>query len=109
MLPAGGWGVAATDAMLYNMLLRRVPHDVPALDGHAVLAVGAAGIKDTFPGDILEGVRLAYLDGLHAGRALLGTAAFGMTCLWALLPKRPGRFISPSGTQGSRHTAGAIA
>ncbi|KAK7932074.1 hypothetical protein PG985_002786 [Apiospora marii] len=90
MLLAGGWGVAVTDAVLNNMLLLRVPHYAPALDGEAVLAVGAAGIKDAFSGDILEGVRLAYLDGLHAGWAL-GTAAFGLACLCALLPKWPGR------------------
>ncbi|KAF7547655.1 hypothetical protein G7Z17_g7589 [Cylindrodendrum hubeiense] len=56
----------------------------------AVLMVGAAAIKDTYDGDVLEGVRQAYLDGLHGGWAV-GVVAFGIALLWAIIPKWPGR------------------
>lgn len=107
MLLAGGWGVAVTDAMLNNLLLQKIPQYVPGLDGHQVLAVGAAGIKDAFSGDALRGVRLAYLDGLHAGWAL-GTAAFGVTFLWALLPRWPGRLTAPPGAPGSKNAVAMV-
>lgn len=90
MFLAGGWGVAVSDAITNNILLRKLPQYVPGIDPVAVLAVGAAGIKDAYHGDELLGVRKAYLDGLHGGWAL-GTAAFGVTFLWALLPRWPGR------------------
>jgi hypothetical protein len=95
MMVAGGWGVAATDAVLNNILLQRIPRYVPGLDGHDVLAVGAAGINDVYSGEVLAGVHQAYLDGLHAGWAL-GTAAFGISLLWAVLPKWPGRLTGPA-------------
>lgn len=107
MLLAGGWGVAVTDAILNNVLEHKVPQYVPGLDGHTVLAVGAAGIKDAFTGDVLKGVRLAYLDGLHAGWAL-GTAAFGITILWALFPQWPGRLTAPVGVMDSKHATAAV-
>lgn len=90
MLLAGGWGVAVSDAILNNLLLRKLPHYVPGINPHDVLGVGAAGIKDNYNGEVLKGVQLAYLDGLHGGWAL-GTAAFGVTLLWAMAPKWPGR------------------
>lgn len=65
MLLAGGWGVAVTDAILNNLLIRRLPHSVPEIDPQAVLSIGAAGIKDVYSGEMLKGVQLAYLDGLR--------------------------------------------
>lgn len=104
MLVAGGWGVAVTDAILNNLLLQKIPHYVPQLDGHEVLAVGAAAIKDVYSGEVLRGVRLAYLDGLHAAWAL-GIAAFGLTFFWALLPKWPGRLTPAQGGDDKRTNA----
>jgi hypothetical protein len=94
MLLAGGWGVAVTDAILNNLLLQKLPQYVDGIDPHAVLAVGAAGIKETYHGEVLKGVQQAYLDGLHGGWAL-GTAAFSITLLWAAMPKWPGRISAP--------------
>jgi hypothetical protein len=90
MMLAGGWGVAATDAALNNILLRRIPHHVPGLDGQRVLEIGAAGLERVYSGQVLVGVRRAYLDGLHAGWAL-GVAAFGIAFMCALIPTWPGR------------------
>jgi hypothetical protein len=90
MLLAGGWGVAVSDAILNNLLLKKLPVYVPGIDAHAVLAAGAAGIKDVYHGNTLIGVKQAYLNGLHGGWAL-GIAAFGISFLWALVPKWPGR------------------
>ncbi|KAK2611785.1 hypothetical protein N8I77_005109 [Diaporthe amygdali] len=96
MLLAGGWGVAVSDAITNNILLKRLAHYVPDVSPEAVLAVGAAGIKDAYKGDVLIGVKKAYLDGLHASWAL-AIAAFGVTFLWALIPKFPGRLTPPGG------------
>lgn len=93
MMLAGGWGVAATDALLNNMLLRKIPQLAPGTDGHEVLRVGAAGLTEAYSGQTLRGVRESYLDGLHAGWAL-GTAGFGISLLWALTPKWPGRLTT---------------
>ncbi|KAI1765517.1 putative MFS transporter [Hypoxylon sp. FL1150] len=101
MLLAGGWGVAATDAVLNNILLQKVALYVPGLDGNEVLAVGAAGIKDAYGGEVLRGVRQAYLDGLHAGWAL-AIASFGFTFLWALVPKWPGRLSPAKGVSSTK-------
>ncbi|CAH0018993.1 unnamed protein product [Clonostachys rhizophaga] len=90
MLLAGGWGVAVSDAILNNLLLQKLPTYVPSIDPHAVLAAGAEGIKDSYQGQDLEGVRNAYIEGLHGGWAL-GIAAFGMVFLWAFVPSWPGR------------------
>lgn len=92
MMLAGGWGVAATDAALNNIILRKVPQYVSSLDGHEVLKVGAAGLQQAYSGDVLQGVRQAYLDGLRAGWAL-GVAAFGMAVVCALFPKWPGKLV----------------
>uniref|UniRef100_A0A0B7KEH2 Major facilitator superfamily (MFS) profile domain-containing protein n=1 Tax=Bionectria ochroleuca TaxID=29856 RepID=A0A0B7KEH2_BIOOC len=90
MLLAGGWGVAVSDAILNNLLLQKLPNYVPDIDPHAVLAAGAEGIKDAYQGQDLEGVRHAYIEGLHGGWAL-GIAAFGIVFLWAFVPSWPGR------------------
>ena len=96
MLLAGGWGVAVSDAMLNNILLRKLPEYVPGIDPRIVLSLGAAGIKDAYHGDELRGVRLAYLDGLHGGWAF-GAAAFGVALLCAAVPKWPGRLLAAGG------------
>lgn len=95
MFIAGGWGTAVSDAILNNLLLRRLPYYVPGIDPHAVLAVGAAGIRDAYDGEVLSGVRQAYLDGLHGGWAL-GIAAFGVAFLMAMGPEWPGKLSSSS-------------
>ncbi|KAK6067829.1 major facilitator superfamily transporter [Seiridium cupressi] len=94
MFLAGSWGVAVSDAILVNILLERLPYHVPGIDPEAVLVAGAAGIKNVYEGEVLRGVQLAYLDGLHGGWAL-ATAAFGVTLLWALIPRWPGRLSPP--------------
>jgi MFS transporter, DHA2 family, glioxin efflux transporter len=90
MFIAGGWGSAVSDTILNNLLLRRLPYYIPNIDPHAVLAIGAAGIKDVYEGEVLRGVRQAYLDGLH-GSLALAIAAFGVAFLWGLGPEWPGR------------------
>ncbi|KAH8880877.1 putative MFS transporter [Thozetella sp. PMI_491] len=90
MFLAGAWGVAASDAILNNLLLQKLPSYVPGIEPLAVLTAGAAGIKDLYHGEALRGVQQAYLDGLHGGWAL-GIASFGVTVLWALVPQWPGR------------------
>ncbi|KAM0820112.1 putative HC-toxin efflux carrier TOXA [Seiridium cardinale] len=97
MFLAGSWGVAVSDAILVNLLLERLPYHVPGIDPEAVLVDGAAGIKNVYEGEVLMGVQLAYLDGLHGGWAL-ATAAFGVTLLWALIPRWPGRLSPPDRT-----------
>jgi MFS transporter, DHA2 family, glioxin efflux transporter len=67
MFISGGPGVATADAILNNLLLKKLPDYVPDIDPQAVLAVGAAGIKDTYHGEVLSGVWQAYLDSLHGG------------------------------------------
>ncbi|KAK6086612.1 major facilitator superfamily transporter [Seiridium cupressi] len=86
--------VSLSDAILVNILLERLPYHVPGIDPEAVLVAGAAGIKNVYEGEVLRGVQLAYLDGLHGGWAL-ATAAFGVTLLWALIPRWPGRLSPP--------------
>ncbi|CRG83495.1 Putative HC-toxin efflux carrier TOXA [Talaromyces islandicus] len=98
MFTAGGWGVAVADAILNNLLLQKLPHYVPDIDSQSVLRVGAGGIKNAYQGEELRGVQQAYLDGLHGSWAL-GIAAFGVTFLWALVPRWPGRLLPPSGTK----------
>ncbi|KAF2685009.1 MFS general substrate transporter [Lentithecium fluviatile CBS 122367] len=95
MMLAGGWGVAVTDAALNNILLRKVPQYVPGLDGREVLRVGAAGLQDAYSGQVLQGVRQAYLDGIRAGLSL-GVASFGVAIACALVPKWPGRLVRPT-------------
>ncbi|KAH8651187.1 putative MFS transporter [Xylariales sp. PMI_506] len=97
MFTSGGWGVATTDALLNNILLRKLPHYVPGIDPRSVLDVGAAGINSVYEGEVLKGIQQAYLDGLHGGWAL-STAAFGVATLWALIPKWPGRLLALGGT-----------
>lgn len=92
MMLAGGWGVAATDAALNNIILRKVPQYVVGVDGHEVLKLGAAGLQEAFSGEVLQGVRQAYLDGLRAGWAL-GVAAFVMAVICALFPRWPGKLV----------------
>jgi hypothetical protein len=99
MMLAGGWGVAASDAALNNMILHKVPQYVPGLSGQTVLSVGAAGLQDVFGGAALRGVRQAYLDGLRAGWAL-GLAAFCVAIVCALVPKWPGRLVRPEPASG---------
>lgn len=94
MFISGGMGVAVADAILNNLLLQKLPHYVPDIDPQAVLAVGAAGIKNAYDGDVLRGVRKAYLDGLHGGWAF-GAAVFGVALVWALIPQWPGRLSPP--------------
>lgn len=98
MLLAGGWGVAVTDAVLNNLLLKKLPYYVPGIDPQAVLGVGAAGINNAYFGDTLRGIQQAYLDGLHGGWAL-GAAAYGATLLWALVPQWPGRLSAVKGSK----------
>ena len=57
--------------------------------------MGAAGLQAAYSGQVLQGVRQAYLDGLRAGWAL-GVAAFGMAVACALVPKWPGRLVRPT-------------
>ena len=92
MMLAGGWGVAATDAALNNIILRKVPKYVSGLHGHEVLKSGAAGLQQAYSGEVLQGVRQAYLDGLRAGW-VLGVAAFGMAVVSALFPQWPGKLV----------------
>ncbi|KAF7558919.1 hypothetical protein G7046_g5232 [Stylonectria norvegica] len=99
MLLAGAWGVAVTDAITNNLILQKVPHYAPGIDPQAVLAVGSAGIKTAYRGAALEGVQRAYLEGLRGGWAL-AIAAFGVTFLWALVPRWPGR-LAPARGDGS--------
>lgn len=89
--------MAVSNAILNNLLLQKLPLYVPGINAYAVLAIGAAGITDAYHGEELRGVRQAYLDGLHGGWAL-GIAAFGVTFLWALVPRWPGRILTPAGT-----------
>ena len=94
MFTAGGWGAAVADAILNNILLQKLPYYVPHVSPQTVLSVGAGGIENTYQGEDLIGVRQAYLDGLHGSWAL-GIAAFGITFLWALLAKWPGKLSAP--------------
>lgn len=96
MFTAGGWGVAVADAILNNLLLQKLPQYVPDIDPQSILSVGAGGIKNAYQGEVLRGVQQAYLDGLHGSWAL-GIVAFGVTFLWALVPKWPGKLLPPSG------------
>lgn len=75
-----------------NGLLQSIPKHVPDLDPQAVLAVGAAGLENSFSGDTLAGVRLAWVDGLRGAWAL-GIALFGAAFLTAFMAKWPGSMV----------------
>lgn len=75
------------------MILNNVPQYMGGIDGHDVLGVGAGGLETSFEGDLLQGARSAYLDGLHASWAV-AIALFGITFLCALTPTGAGR-LSP--------------
>ncbi|KAJ0107033.1 hypothetical protein J7T55_006911 [Diaporthe amygdali] len=90
---SAAYGVGSTDAILNNVILNNVPRYMGGIDGHDVLGVGAGGLETAFEGDLLQGARSAYLDGLHASWAM-AIALFGITFLCALAPTGAGR-LSP--------------
>lgn len=70
----GAFFVAAGQSALANVLLKKLPLYVPDIDPLAIFAVGATELKDAFP-DAMDGIKLAYMDGLHAAWAIAIGAA----------------------------------
>ncbi|EGC44027.1 hypothetical protein HCEG_03242 [Histoplasma capsulatum var. duboisii H88] len=60
--------MAATDAIMNNILVNNIAPDVNPLE---VIHISAAGLQDAFTGDMLRGVRQPFVDGLKGAWALI--------------------------------------
>ncbi|KAL9109925.1 MAG: hypothetical protein Q9227_005448 [Pyrenula ochraceoflavens] len=89
---SGALVIAATDSIMNNLLLKNLPKYAPSVDPPQVINIGAYGIQDFFHGDVLRGVREAWVVGLRGAWAL-GIALFCVACVFTIVPKWPGSLI----------------
>ena len=72
------------------MLLKNIPKYAPSIAPSKVLSFGSYDLQGHFSGDVLQGVKKAYVDSLRASW-IMGTAFWGLAFLAAFLVKWPGR------------------
>ena len=75
-----------------NLLLKNLATYAPSVESHAVLQMGAYGIRDNFDNETLRGVRQAWMVGLRGAWAMV-IALFGMAFLSSFIAKWPGSLI----------------
>ncbi|KAI0469856.1 MFS gliotoxin efflux transporter glia [Xylariaceae sp. FL0804] len=98
---SAAYGVGCTDSILNNLLLSSLPQNLPGVDPHEVLLLGASNLASSFQGDRLRGVRLSYLKGLHGSWAL-AIALFGVSFLAALASKGGGQLAPRQAPDGEK-------
>jgi hypothetical protein len=84
--------IAISDSVMNNQLLKNLATYAPSVEPHAVLHMGAYGIRDKFDDETLRGVRQAWMVGLRGAWAMV-IALFGMTFLSSFIAKWPGSLI----------------
>ncbi|KAK9780242.1 putative MFS transporter [Seiridium cardinale] len=89
---AGAYGVSSTNSVLDNILIKKLAQYLPDLNAQDVFNVGATGINSVYGGATLNAVRQAFLDGVR-GSLILTCAFLGVSILWTLAPKWPGKMV----------------
>lgn len=62
--------IAATEAAFSQGLMASISRNIPELEPHAVLNLGATQIRQNFTGEELHQVQASYLDGCHIATAI---------------------------------------
>ena len=104
----GSFSVACAQAAFTTTLVRRVAETAPGVDPAELLHLGATQLRDVYSGDQLQGVLVAYMDGLKVSFAI-AIALLGLGFLFALAPKwddfRPGQAEAAKAASGSEETS----
>ncbi|PGH01262.1 hypothetical protein GX51_05317 [Blastomyces parvus] len=85
--------IAATDAIMNNLILNNIPRYAPGVNPLEVIHIGVGGLQDVFTGETLRGVRQAFVDGLKGAWALI-VVLFCISFLCAFITRWPGRMVS---------------
>ncbi|KAH8203950.1 hypothetical protein TruAng_001892 [Truncatella angustata] len=92
---SGAYGVSSTNSVLDNILIKKVVEYAPDISPVAVLEMGATGIREAYHNETFASIRQAFLEGVRAS-LILSCAFLGVSILWTLAPKWPGRLSRPS-------------
>ena len=72
--------VAAGEAAFAQGLMASIAHNVPSVEPHAVLNIGATQVRQAFSGNELQGVLGSYLDGCKTSH-IIGVSSGFAACL----------------------------
>ncbi|KAF3771160.1 MFS general substrate transporter [Cryphonectria parasitica EP155] len=97
----GAFSLSAAQSAFVNRLTSTLPTYAPGVNPALVVATGATELRSVFPPDQLQGILLAYMEGIKASFAIataLSGVAFIMSffCPWSRLPKGPAGGAAPA-------------
>lgn len=82
----GAFLISAAQSIFENRLSAALARRAPQVSSAMVSAVGAAGLRDGFPDDLLPGILASYMEGLSATFAMCIALAGVACCIGVFMP-----------------------